>query len=114
MTVVDTTMAPEEEEKSSEEEEDPGDGENGGGFVTEVDRDEVVETDAADEEEDVNNNNKKKKHMKVAADAPWKDRMWEGACIAFMHGVGRLLAISDRPSRLWLASRRTDRPTLFG
>jgi hypothetical protein len=22
---------------------------------------------------------KKKRHMKVAADAPWKDRMWEGA-----------------------------------
>jgi len=36
--------------------------------------------DAAEEEE--NGSKKKKKYtMKVAADAPWKDRMWEGAYV---------------------------------
>ena len=106
--VVDNTMAPqregEEEEKSSEEEEEDlakggGDAENGIG-VTEVDEDDDENDDAA--EEDVKK--KKKKHMKVAADAPWKDRMWEGACVrvACMAWVARLRR-NNRPSRLWLS-----------
>lgn len=37
------------------------------------------EDDDNDDEDD--DNKKKRKHMVVPADAPWKDRMWEGTCV---------------------------------
>jgi hypothetical protein len=36
------------------------------------------EDDDVKAEEESGGKKKKKHHMKVAADAPWKDRMWEG------------------------------------
>jgi len=59
-----------EEEKLGEEEEQEVDLKPNGD-------DPEVGTDGAEPEEEVGK--KKKTHMKVAADAPWKDRMWEGA-----------------------------------
>jgi hypothetical protein len=63
----------------------------------EMDGEEVVEdgelasqvelTDEREQDDDGNkkketstNEDKKRVHMKVAADAPWKERMWEGKC----------------------------------
>ena len=42
-----------------------------------------VADDAGDGNDDGNTDDKKT-HMKVAADAPWKDRMWEGTLVIFL------------------------------
>lgn len=64
------TMAPEQEEEKQEEPETTGEAMEEGGEDT-------PEKEEKEEEDKENKVNDKKLHMKVAADAPWKDRMWE-------------------------------------
>jgi hypothetical protein len=59
---------PSKNEESKEEE----------GAVIMADQEEVVDDQS-------NQQKKKKKRTKVAADAPWSARMWEGTCVANLY-----------------------------
>lgn len=92
------TMPPEEEEKTEHDNDDyhaprAADPENGDAGAIEVveinskadDDGENGDNNENGDGDDAEDDKKKKKdgsqrHMKVAADAPWRDRMWEGAC----------------------------------
>lgn len=42
-------------------------------------------SDIVDSKKNVADENDDGKKKRVAADAPWKDRMWEGTCLFFVH-----------------------------
>ena len=48
--------------------------------ISVLERDSLVENTVTDDVQKDSNGDVKQIQMTVAADAPWKDRLWEGAC----------------------------------
>lgn len=70
-------MAPKDNQDPQEEEKEQEPVDDVEEVVKETGGEDSAETAEKEDDDDENSMDNKKIHMKVSADAPWKDRMWE-------------------------------------